>query len=67
MTMFGLDEIPVKPRMRGWIHLYAFCVAVVCAITLVTLAFSMVSVSAGLPCTPSPCAECSVSAPPTIA
>ena len=48
MTMFGLDEIPVKPRMRGWIHLYAFGVAVVCAITLVTLAFSMVSVSAGV-------------------
>lgn len=48
MTMFGLDELPVKPRMRGWIHLYAFGAAIVCAIVLIALAFSAVSVSAGV-------------------
>jgi len=48
MTMFGLNELPVKPRMRGWIHLYAFGVAVVSGIVLVTLAFTLVSVSAGI-------------------
>ena len=48
MTMFGIDELPVKPRMRGWIHLYAFGVAVVVAIILVTVAFSLVSGTAGV-------------------
>ncbi|MGA9873187.1 MAG: hemolysin III family protein [Rhodococcus sp. (in: high G+C Gram-positive bacteria)] len=48
MTMFGIDELPVKPRMRGWIHLYAFGFAVVSGIVLVSLAFSLVSVSAGI-------------------
>ncbi len=48
MTMFGLDELPVKPRMRGWIHLCAFGVAIVAGIVLVSMAFAKVSVSAGL-------------------
>ncbi len=48
MTMFGIDQLPAKPRMRGWIHLYAFAVSVVAGIVLVTLAFSLVSVSAGI-------------------
>lgn len=28
---------PVKPRMRGWIHLYAFAISVVTGITLVSV------------------------------
>ncbi len=48
MTAFGIDELPVKPRMRGWIHLYAFGVALVAGIVLVALAFRSVSISAGL-------------------
>ncbi|MFD3810944.1 hemolysin III family protein [Rhodococcus sp. NPDC058639] len=35
MTAFGIEELPVKPRMRGWIHLWAFMIAVVAGITLV--------------------------------
>ncbi|MBF0663088.1 hemolysin III family protein [Rhodococcus sp. (in: high G+C Gram-positive bacteria)] len=35
MTAFGIEELPVKPRMRGWIHLWAFTIAVVAGITLV--------------------------------
>ncbi|MFD6894937.1 hemolysin III family protein [Rhodococcus sp. NPDC060086] len=38
MTVFGIDELPVKPRMRGWIHLWAFGAAVVAGIVLVSLA-----------------------------
>ncbi len=37
MTAFGLDELPVKPRLRGWIHLWAFGVSVIAGIVLVTL------------------------------
>ncbi|WP_072805582.1 PAQR family membrane homeostasis protein TrhA [Rhodococcoides yunnanense] len=48
MTIFGIDELPVKPRLRGWIHLYAFAFAVVSGIVLVAMAFSVVSVSAGI-------------------
>src|SRR5439155_11470274 len=29
-----------KPRMRGWLHAYAFCVAVICGIVLSTIAAS---------------------------
>ena len=38
MTAFGLEELPVKPRMRGWIHAWAFGVAVVAGATLVAAA-----------------------------
>ncbi|TSE01992.1 hemolysin III family protein [Skermania sp. ID1734] len=48
MTAFGLDELPVvKPRMRGWIHLYAFGVSVITGICLVALSASLVSAKAG--------------------
>ena len=56
--LFGLDELPVKPRMRGWIHLYAFGVSVVCGIVLVVLAYSAVSVRAGLAITVYAVATC---------
>ena len=46
MTAFGIDEIPVKPRMRGWIHLWAFAVAVVAGAALVTYAALEVSTTA---------------------
>lgn len=35
MAVFGLEELPVKPRMRGWIHLWAFAVALLAGIALV--------------------------------
>ena len=38
MTAFGLEELPVKPRMRGWIHAWAFGVAVVAGAALVAAA-----------------------------
>ena len=38
MTAFGLEELPVKPRMRGWIHAWAFGVAVVAGAALVSAA-----------------------------
>ncbi len=38
MTAFGLEELPVKPRMRGWIHAWAFGVAVVAGVALVSAA-----------------------------
>jgi hemolysin III len=41
MTVFGIDELPVKPRMRGWIHLWAFGAAVVAGIVLVSVAAAM--------------------------
>lgn len=50
MSMFGIDDLPVKPRMRGWIHVYAFGVSVVVGVVLTVLAFSAVSVSAGAAC-----------------
>jgi hemolysin III len=36
-----------KPRMRGWIHLYALAVSLVCGIVLIALSYSLVSASAG--------------------
>lgn len=38
----------VTPRMRGWIHFWSFCAAVVAAAVLVTLAASTDSASAAL-------------------
>jgi len=38
MTAFGLEELPVKPRMRGWIHAWAFGVAVLAGAALVAAA-----------------------------
>ncbi|HEY5853777.1 MAG TPA: hemolysin III family protein [Aldersonia sp.] len=35
MTAFGLDELPVKPRMRGWIHVWAFVGALMASLALV--------------------------------
>ena len=35
MTAFGLDELLVKPRLRGWIHVWAFGVAVLASLALV--------------------------------
>ncbi|MBC2591120.1 PAQR family membrane homeostasis protein TrhA [Rhodococcus aetherivorans] len=47
MTVFGIDELPVKPRMRGWIHLWAFGVAVVAGIALVVLSQTVADPPAG--------------------
>lgn len=41
---------PVKPRMRGWLHLWSFVVAVAAGITLVTLAGTTVSAEAAAAC-----------------
>ncbi|TQF73910.1 hemolysin III family protein [Rhodococcus spelaei] len=38
MTALDLDAPPVKPRLRGWIHQWAFGVAVVAGAALVVLA-----------------------------
>ncbi|UYP20930.1 hemolysin III family protein [Rhodococcus sp. Z13] len=35
MTAFGLQELPLKPRMRGWIHAWAFAVAILAGAALV--------------------------------
>lgn len=35
MALFGLEELPVKPRLRGWIHLWAFAAALAGGIALV--------------------------------
>lgn len=48
MTAFGLDELPVKPRLRGWIHLWAFGVSLLAGLVLVTLSYALVSTTAGL-------------------
>ena len=48
MTVFGLDELPVKPRMRGWIHLWAFAIAIAAGTVLVTLSWSLVSGTAAV-------------------
>ena len=48
MTAFGLDELPVKPRLRGWIHLWAFGVSVIAGLVLVTLSGTQVSAEAAL-------------------
>ncbi|MDV2476423.1 hemolysin III family protein [Rhodococcus zopfii] len=47
MAVFGIDELPVKPRMRGWIHLWAFAVSVIAGIVLVTLATTIAEPPAG--------------------
>ncbi len=47
MTVFGIDELPVKPRMRGWTHLWAFGVAVVAGIALVVLSQTVADPPAG--------------------
>ncbi|MDV8006292.1 PAQR family membrane homeostasis protein TrhA [Rhodococcus sp. IEGM 1318] len=46
MTAFGLDELPVKPRMRGWIHLWALGVSVVAGVVLVSVAGAQVGAKA---------------------
>ncbi|MGW0022947.1 PAQR family membrane homeostasis protein TrhA [Rhodococcus sp. NPDC003383] len=48
MAVFGIDELPVKPRMRGWIHLWAFAVSVIAGIVLVTLAATIAEPPAGI-------------------
>ena len=44
--------------MRGWIHLYAFYVSVICGIVLVASAYSLVSAKAGLAVTVYAVATC---------
>ncbi|EME20865.1 PAQR family membrane homeostasis protein TrhA [Rhodococcus triatomae] len=41
MTVLDEPLIPVKPRLRGWIHLWAFTVAVVAGAALVVSAFTV--------------------------
>ena len=52
MTDLGLDDLasalPVKPRMRGWIHVWSLAVAAVATVALVTLAFALESARAGV-------------------
>ncbi|MFZ2178430.1 MAG: hemolysin III family protein, partial [Rhodococcus sp. (in: high G+C Gram-positive bacteria)] len=48
MTAFGLDELPVKPRLRGWIHLWAFGVSVIAGVVLVVLSATRVSGTAAM-------------------
>jgi len=48
LTELRDDPAPVKPRMRGWLHLWSFAVAVAAGITLVALAGSTVSGEAAL-------------------
>ena len=42
------EPAPVKPRMRGWLHLWSFVVAVAAGIVLVSLAGSTVSAGAAV-------------------
>ena len=46
MTTFELGTHPVKPRMRGWIHLYAFAIAILTGVVLVGATLSQVSARA---------------------
>ncbi|MEV0945584.1 hemolysin III family protein [Rhodococcus sp. NPDC049939] len=48
MTALDLHELPVKPRMRGWIHLWAFGVFAIAGLALVTLSGTRVSIQAAL-------------------
>ncbi len=48
MTVFGLDELPVKPRMRGWIHLWAFGISLIAGTVLVVLSGELVSAKAAV-------------------
>lgn len=47
MTVLDQPLTPVKPRLRGWIHAWAFAVAVVAGVVLVAAAFT-VSTRAGV-------------------
>ena len=47
MTVLDQPLTPVKPRLRGWIHAWAFAVAVVTGLVLVAAAFT-VSTRAGV-------------------
>jgi len=47
MTVLDQPLTPVKPRLRGWIHAWAFAVAVVAGVALVAAAFT-VSTRAGV-------------------
>jgi hemolysin III len=47
MTVLDQPLTPVKPRLRGWIHAWAFVVAVVAGVALVAAAFT-VSTRAGV-------------------
>jgi hemolysin III len=42
------DLVPVKPRLRGWLHLWSFVVAVAAGIVLVSLAGATVSAEAAV-------------------
>jgi hemolysin III len=42
------DLVPVKPRLRGWLHLWSFVVAVAAGIVLVSLAGATLSAEAAV-------------------
>ena len=42
------DLVPVKPRLRGWLHLWSFVVAVAAGLVLVSLAGATVSAEAAV-------------------
>ncbi len=48
MTVFGLDKLPVKPRMRGWIHLWAFGISLIAGTVLVVLSGELVTAKAAV-------------------
>jgi hemolysin III len=48
VTAFGLDELPVKPRLRGWIHLWAFGISVIAGLVLVLVSGLRVSAEAAV-------------------
>ncbi|MCD7049291.1 hemolysin III family protein [Rhodococcus sp. BH2-1] len=48
MTALGLDDLPVKPRMRGWIHAWSLVVAILASAVLVSLAFTAEGPRAGI-------------------
>ena len=51
MTSGTLDDSTpalVKPRMRGWLHLWAFAVSIAASATLISLAASLVGAGAAL-------------------
>ncbi|MGF7121253.1 PAQR family membrane homeostasis protein TrhA [Rhodococcus sp. BE178] len=48
MTALGLNDLPVKPRMRGWIHTWSLVVAILASAVLVSFAYAKESPRAGL-------------------
>ena len=44
----GVAQFLGKPRLRGWIHVYAAAISVVCGATLVAVSWSLASTRAGI-------------------